>query len=374
MTRPSKFLCIVCISIFLSGCWDQTLLKDVRLYLAASFDVDTDGKIIDSVSSPIIKKADQGGGETESYQIITGIGNTPRAARSDIDKKGSKKFDGSKLRVLVFGSELAKQDMYSVLDLFYRDPKTSLSAKVVIAEGTGKDILQLNIKENKISQYLVELLESQEDASLIPKENIQSICAEMFDPGDDMILPFISRNEDGTLADVEGIALFNERKFTGQILTGNEARIFLLMDGSSGKEAGFTKEIINHENTTPRDFVSFNVKKAKRKLEVKIENNEVKANIHLKLKIALTEYARNELYKSQEIKNLSKKLSDLLTKDAEAAIQTLQQANSDSLGIGRRIIALHNEYWQQVDWIKEYPNISITPTVEVKIVGHGIIE
>lgn len=374
MTRPSKFLCIVCISIFLTGCWDQNLLKDVRLYLASSFDMDTDGKIIDSVSSPIIKKADQGGGEAESYQIITGIGNTPRAARSDIDKKGSKKFDASKLRVLVIGSELAKQDMYSVLDLFYRDPKSSLSAKVVIAEGTGKDILQLNIKEKKISEYLVELLESQEDASLIPKENIQSICAEMFDPGDDMILPYISRKEDGTLADVEGIALFNERKFTGQVLTGDEAEIFLLMDGSAGKEAGFTKEIANHDNTSPRNFVSFNVKKAKPKLEVKIENNEVKANINLKLKIALTEYARNQLYKSQEIKNLNEKLSDLLTKDAEAAIKTLQQANSDSLGIGRRIIALHNAYWQQVDWIKEYPNISITPKVEVKIVGHGIIE
>lgn len=373
MTRPSKLLCIGCMTIFLSGCWDQNLLKDVRLYLAASFDLDTDGKIIDAVASPIIKRADQGGGSAETYQIITGIGKTPRAARKDIDQRSSKTFDASKLRLLIIGNELAKQDIYPVLDLFYRDPKSSLSAKVFIAEGIGKDILQLNIKEQEISEYLFELLESQEDASLIPEENLQSICAEMFDPGEDFILPYIS-HEGGTQAKVEGIALFNERKFTGQILSGDEAMIFLLMDGTSGMKARFTKEITNQENTSPRDFVSFDVKKTKQQLEVKVSNKEVKVNINLKLKIALTEYARNQLYKKQEINYLNEKLSEILSKDAEAAIKKLQQANSDSFGIGRRLIALHNDYWKQVDWKKEYPNISITPKVEVEIVGHGIIK
>lgn len=189
-----------------------------------------------------------------------------------------------------------------------------------------------------------------------------------------MVLPYIRPEEDGNLANVEGIALFNERKFTGQILSGDEAVIFLLMDGTAGKKAKFTKEITNHENTSPRDLVSFDVKKAKQKLEVQIENKEVRVNIDLQLKIALTEYARNQLYKKQEIKNLNKKLSEILSKDAEAAIKILQQANSDSLGIGRRLIALHNDYWQQVNWKNEYPNISITPKVNVEIIGHGIIE
>lgn len=374
MIRASNFICIAFLTIFLSACWDQNLLKDVRLYLAASFDLDTDGRIIDTVSSPIIKKADQGEGSADTYQVITGIGDTPRAARGDIDKRVSKTFDASKLRVLIIGNKLAKEDIYPVLDLFYRDPKSSLSAKVVIAEGMGKGLLQLNIKDQKISEYLFELLESQEDSVLIPEGNIQSICAEMFDPGEDFSLPYISQEKGGTLANVEGIALFNERKFTGHILSGDEAQIFLLMDGQNGKTPSFTKEIANYKDSDLRDFVSFNVKKAKQKLEVKIENEEVKVNINLKLKIALTEYARNQLYKKQEIKYLNDKLSELLSKDAEAAIKKLQEAKSDGLGIGRRLIAHHNEYWQHVDWKEEYPNISITPKVNVEIIGHGIIE
>lgn len=194
MTRPSNLLCIACMTIFLSGCWDQNLLKDARLYLAASFDMDNEGKIIDVVSSPIIKKADQGGSSAETYQLITGIGITPRAARKEIDKRSSKTFNASKLRVLIVGDELAKKDIYPILDLFYRDAKSSLSAKVFIAEGMGKDILQLNIKEQEISEYLFELIESQEVSALIPEENLQSICAEMFDPGEDFILPYISQD------------------------------------------------------------------------------------------------------------------------------------------------------------------------------------
>ncbi|MBT2679936.1 Ger(x)C family spore germination protein [Bacillus sp. ISL-35] len=359
--------------LLLSACWDQHLLKDVKLFMAASFDLTPDGKILDELTSPTIKKNQEGGG-VSGYTISTGIGNTPREARGDVDRKAEKVFDASKLRVLIIGNELAKKDIYSVLDLFYRDPKSALSAKVVVAEGMGKDLLRINFEEEKVSSYLYDLLESQEIASLIPAENIQSICAEMFDPGEDFVLPFLRPSEDRKTASVEGIALFNDRKFTGRVLTGEEAVIFLLLDGNSGKSPKFTKRIAEGESFNPPHFVSFTVKKAKETLEVKVKNNRAIANINLKLKIDITDYAKNQLYNKHEITKLNNKLSEMLTNDAVAAIKTLQEANSDSLGIGRRLIALYPDYWKHVDWKKEYPNVVITPKVDVEIVGHGIID
>lgn len=360
---------------FLSACWDQHLLKDVKLFMAASFDLTADGKILDELSAPNINK-NPGSGPAEGHTIATGIGNTPREARGDADRKNDKIFDASKLRVLIIGSELAKQDMYSVLDLFYRDPKSSLSAKVVIAEGMANDVLRLDVEEGKISSYLFDLLKSQEIASLIPEENIQSICAEMFDPGEDFTLPFLRPNDDGKTASALGVALFNGKKFTGHVLTGDEAVIFLLLDGNAGKSPKFTKRIAESESEefSPQNFVSFNVKKANETLEVKVDNQRVIADINLSLKIEITDYPRNQLYKKQEIAKLNKKLSELMTNDAVEAIKVLQEANSDSFGIGRRLIAHYPEYWKQVDWKKEYPNVSITPHVDLEIIGHGIIE
>ncbi|CAM4068431.1 Ger(x)C family spore germination protein [Mesobacillus thioparans] len=361
--------------LLLSACWDQHLLKDVKLFMAASFDLTPDGKILDELSSPIIKKS-QEAGSISGNTVSSGIGNTPREARGDIDRKTDKISDASKLRVLIIGNELAKMDIYSVLDLFYRDPKSSLSAKIIVAEGMASELLRLNVEEEKVSSYLYDSLESQELASLIPAENIQSICAEMFDPGEDFVLPFVRPSDDRKTATVEGVALFNGRKFTGRTLTGDEAVIFLLLDGNSGKSPKFTKKIAEkeNENLKSEEYVSFNVKKAKETLEVKVKNNRASAHIILKLKIEITDYIRNHFNKEQEIEKLNKKLSELLTKDAAAAIKTLQEANSDGFGIGRRLIAQHPDYWRKVDWKKEYPNISITPKVEVEIVGHGIIE
>ncbi|WP_102264080.1 Ger(x)C family spore germination protein [Mesobacillus jeotgali] len=361
--------------LLLSACWDQHLLKDVKLYMAASFDLTPDGKILDELSAPTITK-NPDGGPVQGHTIASGIGHTPREARGDIDSKIDKVFDASKLRVLIIGNELAKQDIYSVLDLFYRDPKSSLSAKVVVAEGMATDILRLNVEEGKISSYLFDLLKSQELTSLIPEENIQSICAEMFDPGEDFTLPFLRANDDGKTASALGVALFNGKKFSGHVLTGDEAVIFLLLDGNAGKSPKFTKRIAksDSENFMPQNFVSFNVKKANERLEVKVENQRVIANINLSLKIEITDYPRNQLYKKQEVAKLNKKLSEMLTNDAVAAIKVLQEANSDSFGIGRRLIAHYPDYWKQVDWKREYPNIAITPHVELEIIGHGIIE
>lgn len=361
--------------LLLCACWDQHLLKDAKLFMAASFDLTPDGKILDELSSPTINK-NPGSGPVEGHSIATGIGNTPREARGDVDRKTDKIFDASKLRVLIIGNELAKKDIYSVLDLFYRDPKSSLSAKVVIAEGMANDVLRLNVEEGKISSYLFDLLKSQEISSLIPEENIQSICAEMFDPGEDFTLPFLRPNEDGNSAIALGVALFNGKNFTGHVLTGDEAMIFLLLDGNAGKSPKFTKKISESENVEfkPKEYVSFNVKKAKETLEVKVKNQRVEVKANLKLKIEITDYARNQLYRKKEIEKLNKNLSNVLTNDAKAAIKTLQEANSDSFGIGRRLIALYPDYWKQVDWKKEYPNIAITPNVVVEIIGHGIIE
>jgi spore germination protein KC len=361
--------------LVLSACWDQHLLKDVKLFMAASFDLTADGKILDELTSPIINK-NQEGGTVKGHTVASGIGNTPREARWDIDRKTDKIFEASKLRVLIIGEELARKDIYSVLDLFYRDPKSSLSAKVVIAEGMAKDLLRLKTEEEKISSYLFDLLESQEIASLIPEENIQSICAEMFDPGEDFVLPYLRAEDDGKTASAEGVALFNGRKFTGRILTGDEAVIFLLLDGNAGKSPKFTKKIAESENEKfmPQNFVSIYVKQAKETLEVKVEQQRVITNINLSLKIEITDYPRNQLYKKQEIAKLNKKLSEMLTNDAVAAIRVLQEANSDSFGIGRRLIAHYPDYWKQVDWKKEYANVAITPHVELEIIGHGIIE
>lgn len=320
MITIKKILTVLMFSLFLAGCWDQNLLKEVRLYMSVSFDLEPDGRIRDSVTSPILGSSPESPSKARS-KYFSATGNTPRDARINIDKKASKKFDASKLRVLIIGSELAKQDIYSVLDVFYRDPKSSLSAKIAIAEGRGNDIIKNRLQEEgKVSDYLYDLLVSAEIVSFVTEENIQSICAELFDSGEDFLLPYLGLVDNEVK--VKGLAMFNERAFTGESLLEDESKMFILMDDQLGESMKFTKKVTNNEEIGHLNFISFDVINSSRKLKLQISNNSIQgADIKVKLKINISEFPQDKLSKKDTIKKLNKKLSQELTKDAQRTIK-----------------------------------------------------
>ncbi|MGN7175334.1 hypothetical protein BK139_19930 [Paenibacillus sp. FSL R5-0490] len=374
MITFKRILLLLMISIFLTGCWDQNLLKEARLYMSASFDLEPDGRIRDGVTSPVLGTSPDSPSKARS-EYVTATGNTPRDGRVNIDKKAPKKFDASKLRIMIIGSELAKQDIYPVLDVFYRDPKSSLSAKIAIAEGRGDEILKSRLQEEgKVSDYLHNLIVSTEIVSFITEENIQSICAELFDPGEDFLLPYLGLTSDNEVQ-VKGLAMFNERSFTGESLGEDESKMYILMDNQLGKTMRFTKKATKNEEIGHLNFISFDVIKSSSKLKLQISNNSIQgADIKVKMKINISEFPQNKLDKQDKIKELIKKLSQELTKDANRTIKKMQAANCDGLGIGRRLIAMHPSVWESIKWKDDvYPNLPINVKVKVDIAGNGII-
>lgn len=59
----------------------------------------------------------------------------------------------------------------------------------------------------------------------------------------------------------------------------------------------------------------------------------------------------------------------MLTTEANKIINKMQEANSDSLGIGRRINVHHHETWQKINWKEEYPNYFKSKVVEISKYG-----
>jgi spore germination protein KC len=55
-------------------------------------------------------------------------------------------------------------------------------------------------------------------------------------------------------------------------------------------------------------------------------------------------------------------------------MKTTQKANSDVLGIGRRIKETDPAAWKALDWRKTYPSIKIKTQVKVEIEKTGILK
>ncbi|MGP4076538.1 Ger(x)C family spore germination protein [Halobacillus sp. K22] len=371
MTR--KWICILSSLVLLTGCWDTRQFKDIKLVLSIGFDQNEDGGVIETVSIPTVKRSTEGP-TSETVQILTTEGHTPREARDHTDQMIANTFDPSKAKVILMGEELAKNSIQPIFDQFYRNPNNNLNAYIAVVEGKAEDAIRITPpNEPGVSKYVSGLLEGQTMATHSTGENIEVLHGEMLEPGIDFAVPLLSVKKEENLLNFEGLALFHKDAYTGKFIPNHQTTLLMLLEGIRGKVASFTLKVTDEEENPIRNYLTFRVMRNRHDMKIKVENNQVTADITMKLKVRVVEYPRDHLTSKKTIKELNKKLSELLTEQSEEIIATVQGANSDVFQIGRNVESYHPEYWKKIKWEEEFPNITINPIVEVDIVQYGVI-
>ncbi|MBM7097164.1 Ger(x)C family spore germination protein [Bacillus sp. H-16] len=361
-------LCILCL-ILLSGCWDSRQLRDITIAKSAGLDLMEDGLYQSTLSSPVPSKREA----PERTEVVSGLGHTVREARMALDNKVSERIDIARLRVIVIGRDLAEESLYNPIDVMYRDPRGSLGAKIAIFNGMAQDIISKDLPDKpRTSEFIADLLETAEENSIVENLNVQLICPIMFDPGQDMVIPLMELNEEDE-SSLVGNALFNGEKMTGT-LSPEDSVLLNLMKNVRGRNT-FLTEKVSEENAETEEFITLLVREADRNLKVDVNHaaKSVTAEVNLTMKVKVIEYPKDELHDPANVAMLNERLGRAFTAEAEQIFETLQEANCDALGIGRRVIAFHNQFWRENDWNEVYPDITIKPNVTVEIISHGII-
>lgn len=360
----------------LSGCWDRRYLKDHSLILAIGYDLNEDGTIRKTVSFPLETAANMpqlGGSSGGEYDTITVEGNTIGETDIDFDRHLSQKFDRSKARVLLLGKKLAENGIFSTLDAIYRDPKGALGASVAIVEETAEEGLNTQNNQKVLpSEFYYDILKTGEESGIIIRENIQSLSPKMLSGRKDMVLPLIKIQEGKNNINLDGLALFSGEKMTGE-LKGEHSIMLLILAKKIVKRIQLNLQVTEDEEEFNKNFVTFKIRKEKRKLKVDVNGDDVKADIHVDLRLEVIEYPHNKLYKEENIKKLEKQIEKQMIVIAEETIEKIQEANNDFLGIAERVKAFHYDTWKKIDWREVYPNIPIDVTFNIEISQHGII-
>ncbi|OYD07358.1 hypothetical protein CHM34_10635 [Paludifilum halophilum] len=367
-----KWVCWLMIaSVFLlPGCWDQDLLKDARLVYAKGYDRSPDGKVIQTL---VIRRVTPGEEPKPLNTVHSAVGSTVRdASESNLLKIDNLRF--YKFQVELLGESLAKKDLFSYMDVIYRDPEAPLTAKFAVVDGKASDILQQKkVSEKLIGEYLVKLIESGEEQSTFPQETVQSIRPKMLDPGRDFVLPDIKQK--GKEVVIKGAAMFHGHRMTGT-LDPDQSILFTLLSGEPGKSARFSKKVNPGKVTNPSNYITVSAdgRKVKRKMKVNVRRNgEVEVDLEVNLPVTVMEYAQDRLDEEKQVKRLNKTLSKILTEEADEVIGKMKKARCDGLGVGRQLIAYHPEVWKEKKWSRDYPKVRFHPKVKVEIVGSGIL-
>lgn len=204
--------------------------------------------------------------------------------------------------------------------------------------------------------------------------NIESICADLLDPGSDFVVPFIKLDKKQKTVQLKGLALFHGDRYTGEYLTPEESTLFLLIKGEKGKTARQTFKVFNNQHTELENYVNVNVQKASPKLKIKISPaGEVNATYDVKLSVAVEEYPHDRLANQKQRQLLTKRLDAVFTKRAEKMIEKLQRNNCDAFGLGTRLNAFHHDYWLKSDWNEDYKKVKINVNIKTVLLQQGAI-
>ena len=368
-------VCIILSVVLLTGCWDQRLLKDLKLVFTVAFDLGESDEIISHIAIRESEKLSIGGQPGQAtVAVVEGTGITLRDTRLSLDRRIPGEFSPSKMRVYLMGENLAQKDIYSILDILYRDPKAPLGAKLAIVEGKAEDIIHMKtIKETLLTEAITDLLVTAENNTIILNETVQTVCPVMFDPTADFSLPVIKKVETHDI-EVIGMGLISDRAYTGVTLNAEQSTDLLLLANKKAKMAQLNMMVHPEEENPQNRYMTLSISKAKSRIKTEVESpNDIKVTIDMKVTASIAEYPKNHLVDKQKVRALEEKAAQHITTKSEEVIKIIQEANSDVLKIGQHIKVHHNKVWKDIKWREVYPTIEIVPNVTVEITGTGII-
>ncbi|MFC7320097.1 Ger(x)C family spore germination protein [Halobacillus campisalis] len=365
-------ICILCTLVILTGCWDQNQFKNIKLTLTIGYDKAEEGKIYETVSIPTVKGSE--GVVEETVQVLSSDARTPLDARDKIDQMISQSFNPSKVEVVLIGEELAKSDIYPLLDNFYRNPSSNLNAQLAIVEGTAKEAINFrSTGDTKISEYIGGLLKAATSSTHAHGHNMQMLWGEMIEEGEDFALPLLKVDEESNVIKFDGLGLMHEDYYTGIKIPPEQSTLLLLMQGNKGNVARMTRKVRDDQPTPILEYITFQVMDFDRKLKIRPEGDEVNVDMTLNLNVTVTEYPHDHLVDEKIIEKLNKDLSNVLTEEASEVFNITKEGNSDVFSIGRMLKAYHPEVWKEMDWAEDYKDVTFNPKVNVTIQNHGII-
>lgn len=356
-----------------TGCWDRLQLRNLHLVDIAGFDQNEesgDAELYFIVTK--LKSAGQGNGEPNS--VITELrGPSVVEAVGTGEYNDQAPFLGISTRLYMISEKFASLDPVGELAFLLHAPYSSINTPLVIFEGELSKFLETKSKTNKeFTKDLNEFVISMEKNGKMPTVSVMNFIQSRDEPLEDLALPVIRETKSGV--ELGGVQLFRNGSNTRTKLNNEQLQMLMMLRRNEiyrQKFAGnFYEKSEKDSDKTKKINYGFSIKKKKTKITYsKNKNSLPKVIINVKLQINIFDISGGKTFKPNYVNQVEKELSRHLEQIALDTIKTMQNANSDVLGIGKELKAFHPNIWNSLSWRKDYPRMSIEPNFNVQILN-----
>lgn len=379
MTKLFKLFFLSFMSIFLVSCVQTQEIEDIGIINASGIDSTKD----DSIENTLVVFQFSSLSD-DMTQILTGTGKTIGGATEDAEFSAINRLVPGKIKLTIFGEDMANQGILPYLDMQARDARVPDMMYLAVGRPTAKEILSADESEisKDIGQFLHDLIENHSTDHNIPRKSLQDFLRIYYDVGQDNVLPIFEVQE--KIPQQVGVALFKGDQIVGE-LTNNDIVLINLMDRLVKEKLfelslplePFTDYLEKREQPHTRDnlAIAFFIQRGKSKTKlVDVENLTFETNTKIRLRIN-EQSAGIKLTDPKVIRILEKEIEKKMEERFSTLLKKVQDYGSDPFGYGRFYKKTREGKDLTVEeWREKYPNIEVKFNVEVEISRYGAID
>ncbi|MEH7375396.1 Ger(x)C family spore germination protein [Neobacillus drentensis] len=366
--KRKTLLCISLLAVLMTGCVDQMNIEDVTLSLILGLDLDKDDHLVFYMSSPVFNKEAKVKEEKVEMKAVT-----LRDAREKFDTTVMALTTGSKTQLFLIGKKLLKRKNWiDYLDPFFRDPKNTVTSRVVAVDGPVSDVIFFRPKDKpRLPLYLANLVDTAYRRNVTVKTTIQEFHEQTTEKG--MTASITEMKKDHKIM-LTGTALLDEQSRYKLSIKPHENKLLRILQHKTKGDFPFTISVPLESNGRDKHWVSFSTPKVKVKTKVRYDDHFI-FDTDVKMRIAITERLFPFNVRKDTAK-LQKSIETKLQADFERLIKKTQTATIDPFGFGIYARAYTYPEWKKVQnqWGKAFSKADVNVKVRVTIGGMGTIK
>ncbi|MGG0657677.1 Ger(x)C family spore germination protein [Rummeliibacillus pycnus] len=363
--RQVTIVCMLSV-VLLAGCWDERLYKNLAVISIAGIEGHM-GELKAYYAYPSSPN------DPTKVAIVESEGLTPRDVRNKADLKTALTLDLSELSTYLMAEESAHDDIYPFLDIFFRNAQNPVTTKFAITKGSPKDFIDVKKPlPSGLGAYYQDFIESVERDSVFPKGlDIQQAGSMLFEEGQDLVLPYLNRDEKNKTPIAEGLALFNGRKFTGTTLGLRDSLLLVLAAYGKADYARLSYIFEEKDKKTP---LTVDIIRYKKKIKIQEQGKSAKVYLNSTFEVNIDEYPLDHISEKKVKNKLEKFLEKKIKNETLKMMKKCQDASSDPIGIGKKARISRSKIWKEGHWKEVYKTLDFKVNVNVKIIRSGILK
>jgi len=374
MKRLRFYFILLFLLSTLVGCAETKILDRVGLVTLVAYDVGTEEKMS---TTAVIREVNP---EFQSnVEVITTENETSKGNRMKTNRKLSKKVVVGQMRVILFGEELAKDDIHHYIDLHLENAAVSNSLYMAVVEGQVAPVLEYEYQNiDDIGQHIFRLLEQNIEQENMISSTLHEIAHDYYTVGEDIFMPILKKEEE--MVEISGIAIFKDGKMVSILPPEDAFYVKLIAENlkSGTSEVVLEKDdLINNltKNTNAQIPIAFDAISSKKELKL-VNSSTPEFDLNIKIKARITEvFPDLNLGDPKVVSELEKAISKNLLRDISRVIEYCQSVESDVFAFGEKYrSSLRNSKLTKEKWHEIYKDMKVNVDVDFTILRSGIFE